>query len=160
MADPRGWVISGLLAALAVTACDAERQGESGPGADPATLALGETIYAEHCASCHGPSGEGPPEWLQEQMTEAGEMPPPPHDSTGHTWRHSDALLYQIVEEGWRDPFNRTEHLTMPPFGETLNPSEIRAVLEYIKTLWTPEQRQFQETESQGAPYPQAELEP
>ena len=150
--------MSGLLAALAVTACGADRQGKAASGADPATLALGKAIYTEHCASCHGPSGEGAPDW--EQTTSAGEMPAPPHDSTGHTWRHSDAVLYQIVEEGWRDPFNRTERLTMPPFGRTLEPSEIRAVLEYIKMLWTHQQRQFQEAETEGATYPDAALEP
>lgn len=157
MADRRGRVISGLLAALAVTACDTDGQGAAASGADPETLALGQAIYAEHCASCHGPSGEGAPDW--EQTTAAGEMPAPPHDSTGHTWRHSDALLYRIVEQGWRDPFNRTERLTMPRFEDTLDPSEIRAVLEYIKTLWTPEQRQFQAAESQDNPYPEPALE-
>lgn len=160
MADRGARLIWVFSAAIAVTACDADRQGEPASGADPATLELGEGIYAQHCASCHGPSGEGPPEWLREPMTEVGEMPPPPHDSMGHTWRHSDALLYQIVQQGWRDPFNRTERLTMPAFGEMLDPSEIRAVLEYIKTLWTAEQRQLQAAESQGASYPEAALEP
>ena len=157
MSDGLRWLLPGLVA-ITAGACDGGRSGGADQLADPAMLAHGERIYAELCASCHGPSADGAPEGLHQQMTRAGEMPPPPHDSTGHTWRHSDALLYQILEQGWRDPFNLTERLTMPAFGEVLDPWEIRAVIEYLKTLWTPEQRRFQATESRGAPYPDAAL--
>lgn len=158
MTDGLRWLLPGLV--LVVAACDRERAANAAQGADPATLAHGEKLYTELCASCHGQSGEGAPDWQEQQMTAMGEMPPPPHDSAGHTWRHSDALLYRIVEQGWRDPFNTTERLTMPPFGDTLDPWEIRAVIEYLKTLWTPDQRRFQAAESRGAPYPDAALEP
>lgn len=148
MASPRAWLLAVVLTAAA---CDA---GEAGAdvAADPETLALGETVYRRHCASCHGPEGKAAPGWRE--LSPAGDMPPPPHDSTGHTWRHSDALLFRIVDEGWRDPFNRTDRLTMPAFGGTLTPREIRAVIHYIKTLWTPEQRRFQSLESRGEPFP------
>lgn len=63
-------------------------------------------------------------------------------------------MLYRIVRDGWRDPYNKSRTLTMPPFGATLKPAEIRDVLEYLKTLWTPKQRQFQREESRNAPYP------
>ena len=65
-----------------------------------------------------------------------------------------DANLYQMVNKGWRDPFNKTKRLTMPAFGDVLSPEQIRAVITYLKTLWTAEQRQFQMEESQGHPYP------
>jgi mono/diheme cytochrome c family protein len=63
-----------------------------------------------------------------------------------------------MVSEGWRDPFNKTQRLTMPPFREQLSPQEIRDVVTYLKTLWTQEQRQFQweETQVRGAFPPQA----
>ena len=135
---------------LLVLACD--RGEEEPPRLDPDLVALGRDVYGRYCAACHGPEGEGQPGWkAQNQM---GELPAPPHDSAGHTWMHSDSLLYQIVSEGWRDPFNRTERLTMPAFGEVLSPRERRAVITYLKTLWIPRQRAFQWQESQDEPFP------
>ncbi len=113
---------------------------------------VGRTVYLQQCASCHGVHGEGAPRWQQPDAM--GEMPPPPHDASGHTWKHADAMLYRLVHDGWRDPFNKTSRLTMPAFGATLKPIEIRAVLNYIKTMWTPKERVFQREESRHAPYP------
>ena len=81
-------------------------------------------------------------------------MPAPPHDASGHTWRHSDGELFRIIRDGWRDPFNKTPELTMPPFEGRLNEQEIEAVIAYFKSLWTPEQRQYQWEESQDEPSP------
>lgn len=83
-----------------------------------------------------------------------GELPPPPHNPEGHTWKHADGMLYRIIRDGWRDPFNKTKRLTMPAYGETLAPGEIRAVITYLKTLWTPEQRRIQREESRQQPFP------
>lgn len=63
-------------------------------------------------------------------------------------------MLYRIIAEGWRDPWNKTDRLTMPAFGEVLSPQQIRLVVNYLKTLWTQEQRQHQQEESQDAPFP------
>lgn len=63
-------------------------------------------------------------------------------------------MLYRIVKEGWRDPFNKTSRQTMPAFGPTLSPREMHDVIEFLKTLWTPEQRIFQQQESLQAPFP------
>ncbi|TDX31650.1 cbb3-type cytochrome c oxidase subunit III [Modicisalibacter xianhensis] len=115
-------------------------------------LEAGEGIYRQYCASCHGIEGEGQPNW--ERQNALGELPAPPHNPEGHTWKHSDAMLYRIIAEGWRDPWNKTERLTMPAFEEVLTPQQIRLVINYLKTLWTPEQRQHQQRESQDKPFP------
>lgn len=112
----------------------------------------GTTVYQQYCASCHGAQGEGMPNW--EEQNEQGELPAPPHGPKGHTWKHSDAMLFRIISEGWRDPWNQTQRLTMPAFGDVLTPHQIRAVVTYLKTLWTPEQRQYQAEESRGEPFP------
>lgn len=112
----------------------------------------GRRIYLAQCAACHGARGEGQPDW--QRLNKAGELPAPPHDRQGHTWKHSDAMLYRIISQGWRDPYNRTQRLTMPAFGGTLSPSEVRDVIEYLKTMWTPRQRRFQREESRTAPFP------
>lgn len=119
---------------------------------DVALIEAGEAIYQQNCASCHGLQGEGMPDW--ERPNAQGELPAPPHDEEGHTWKHSDAMLYRIISEGWRDPWNETERLTMPAFEDMLTPREIRAVVIYLKTLWTPEQRRHQKQESKDEPFP------
>ncbi len=42
----------------------------------------------------------------------------------------------------------------MPPFSGALMPAEIRDVIDYLKTLWTPEQSNFQREESEHASFP------
>ncbi len=111
------------------------------PAPNPDLVKAGRVVYQQQCASCHGARGEAAPNWQQPDAR--GELPAPPHDPKGHTWKHSDAMLYRIVRDGWRDPFNKTDSLTMPAFARVLSPKETRAVITYLKTLWTPEQRRF-----------------
>lgn len=122
------------------------------PPLDTGLVEFGRSVYAKNCASCHGASAEGAPDW--ERPDAQGEMPAPPHDAECHTWKHSDAMLYRIVGQGWRDPFNKTERLTMPGFSGVLSPREVRAVITYLKTFWTTEQRRFQQEESRNQPFP------
>ena len=135
---------AGLIAGAALA-------GSGPPPPDPTQVAAGRVIYQQFCASCHGARGEGAPNW--QEPNAQGEMPAPPHDADGHTWKHADAMLYRMVREGWRDPFNKTRHLTMPAFAQPLSEEQTRQVITYLKTLWTPEQRQFQweETLVRGA---------
>ncbi|MDF0749714.1 cytochrome c [Marinobacter sp. 71-i] len=113
----------------------------------PPEVHQGRQVYEQYCAACHGWQGEGADDW--KKPNEKGEMPAPPHDDTGHTWRHSDAMLFKMIAEGWRHPFNKSDRLTMPAFGESLTNQEIGAVIEYLKSLWTDEQREYQAKESQ-----------
>ena len=116
-------------------------------------LAVGRAVYESACASCHGARGEGAANWQEPDAN--GEMPAPPHDASGHTWKHSDAMLYRIVQQGWRDPFNKTQRLTMPAFEGQLSREQTIAVIGYLKTLWKPEQRQVQAEESRKQPFPE-----
>lgn len=111
---------------------------------------MGRAVYDQFCASCHGKQAEGTAEWQRPDAK--GELPAPPHNSTGHTWRHSDTELAEMIAQGWRDPFNKTDRLTMPAFEAVLKPNEISAVIAYLKTLWTSEQRQFQAEKTQEPP--------
>lgn len=58
----------------------------------------GKQIYIRDCASCHGANLEGEPNWRMRQAN--GRLPAPPHDATGHTWHHADALLIEITKNG------------------------------------------------------------
>ena len=119
---------------------------------DPDRIAHGKTVYQQYCASCHGQNAEGQSGW--QQPNGRGELPAPPHDATGHTWRHADAELYEMIGKGWRDPFNKTETLTMPGFEGKLSLQEIAAVIAYLKTLWSADQRAYQSEQSQRQPLP------
>ncbi|MEO5765417.1 MAG: cytochrome c [Casimicrobiaceae bacterium] len=140
--------IAGLVGAAAAAAF----ANESPPLPDTTRVSAGLAIYRQSCASCHGARGEGAAEW--QQPDSQGELPAPPHDAEGHTWKHSDAMLYRVVQRGWRDPFNRTERLTMPAYAGQLSRAQTIAVVAYLKSLWTPEQRQFQQEESRLHPFP------
>lgn len=138
----------GLFGAVTI-ACASEK---ALPPLDPVLVESGRAIYQQHCASCHGARAEGAPAWRRPDAR--GEMPAPPHNREGHTWKHSDAMLYRLVMQGWRDPFNKTDRLTMPGFAQILSSSEARAVVLYLKTFWTPEQRKFQFEESKNGTFP------
>lgn len=104
--------------------------------ADPAQLALGQKVYAQHCAVCHGAKLEGQPDWRVRMPN--GRMPAPPHDESGHTWHHPDGVLFGITKNGLMPPYGPPGYESdMPAFAGKLSDDEIRAVLAYIKSHWT-----------------------
>jgi mono/diheme cytochrome c family protein len=108
------------------------------PTLDAQRVDVGARVYTAACAGCHGALLEGAPNWRQPGPD--GSLPPPPQDSTGHTWHHPDSLLYDIVADGG-DPAHASR---MPAFRGRLSADEIAAVLEYIKSTWGREEREFQ----------------
>ena len=104
-------------------------------------IALGQEIYAQACASCHGADLEGQPEWRR--RLENGRLPAPPHDETGHTWHHPDRQLFTITKHGVGAVVPGYES-DMPAFEGVLSDAEIRAALAYIKSTWPERERDFQ----------------
>jgi mono/diheme cytochrome c family protein len=101
-------------------------------------LALGEKLYAQQCASCHGANLEGQPDWRKRLPN--GRFPAPPHDASGHTWHHPDEVLFAITKHGLAPPYAPAGYESdMPAFGGKLSDQEIRAVLAYIESRWPPE---------------------
>lgn len=109
---------------------------------DDTVLSQGQEVYLSQCAACHGAEGEGqfPDNPLEPDTT--GRLGAPPHDETGHTWHHDDDLLIRIIKDGGMGTAER--FYTMPEFGSQLSDAEMYAVLAYIKTMWTDEQRLIQ----------------
>lgn len=111
---------------------------------DPQVTALGATIYQARCAACHGAQLEGQPDWRVRDG--AGRLPAPPHDASGHTWHHPDAVLFAITKDGVAKAANlKDDDSAMPAFGGVLTDAEIVAVLSYIKAQWPPEIRRQQD---------------
>lgn len=97
----------------------------------------GADLYQASCASCHGADLSGQANWKSPNPD--GSYPAPPHDSSGHTWHHSDIVLLEIVRDGLELPESR-----MPTFGDQLTDDEILAILEFLKSNWGAEERAFQ----------------
>lgn len=121
----------------------AERKPLADPD-DARQVARGKSVYAQHCASCHGARLEGQPNW-QDKLPN-GRMPAPPHDASGHTWHHPDSMLFGMTKLGlipgkFAPPKYESD---MPAFGGVLSDDEIRAVLAYIKSSWPREIRKAQ----------------
>ncbi len=108
---------------------------------DPAALAAGKTLYAEHCAGCHGEKLQGQENW--QNPLPNGRMPAPPHDKSGHTWHHSDDLLFRITKLGTEKVVGGDYKSDMIGFQGTMTDRQIIHVLSYIKSTWPAE---FQKT--------------
>lgn len=142
-------LVLGAGLALLLAGCARTQPGERTGGLpvlDPSEVTRGRAVYGQYCASCHGSRAEGAKNWTQ--LDARGNLPAPPHDDSGHTWRHSDKQLAELIQNGWRDRFNKTEELTMPPFKDRLSDEEIRAVITFFKSLWSEEHRRWQLEES------------
>lgn len=139
-----------VVATAALVACSTAGPAAE-PGAAPAavpslvatpsdpSLRAGFDLYQEHCAACHGTRGEGDPDW--KIPLDDGSLKPPPHDSSGHTWHHSDEELLRIIREGGVIYMPQSK---MPGYAEVLTEAEMRAVLDYIRSLWGPQERAYQ----------------
>lgn len=130
------------VALLLLTACGGEAPASQTESATIASGASGQAIYEATCAACHGINGEGEANWKAPDVN--GIYPAPPHDGSGHTWHHADALLLQVIRDGSGVPNSK-----MPPYGAILTPAQTEAVLDHIKTFWAKDEREFQQQMTQ-----------
>ena len=112
---------AGLSAIL--TACAIEPDAAPTP-ADPATL--GRQTFVSYCVPCHGANGEG----------FINALNAPALNADGETHLLSDeAILSAIIDGG------AASGGAMAPLGDALTDEQEMAVLQYVHTLWTDEQR-------------------
>jgi len=116
-------------------ACNQESDGA--PTLDEDRVAQGSELYQHYCASCHREDLSGDPDW--KKPNDDGSYPPPPHDSSGHTWHHPDRVLIEIIRDGSAFPQSR-----MPTFGDRLTDDDIEAILDFFKNNWGSEEREYQ----------------
>ncbi len=130
----------GVFVMRTLTPSGAEPPGAESPDTKnsaaegPALIAQGQGVYRQHCASCHGRNLEGEPNWRRRKAN--GKLPAPPHDASGHTWHHSDKLLFRIVKRGTAAIAPAGYKTDMPGYAGVLTDREIRAVLAFIKSRW------------------------
>ncbi len=114
-------------------------------------VALGEKLYIESCASCHGANLEGQPDW--QIPGDDGRLPAPPHDEKGHTWHHGDQVLFEYTKLGGRALMAEQGiefDSGMPGFGEQLSDQEIWNILGYIKSTWPQRIQEMQAVRTEG----------
>ena len=126
-------------AALVVAACS--RPSSPVPDLnDAARVAAGQSVYARHCAACHGAHLEGQPNWTRRRAD--GRLPAPPHDDSGHTWHHPMQVLFALTKHGLAPPYAPQGYESdMPAFAGTLTDEEIWNVLAFIRSRWSAEVR-------------------
>ncbi|SFD66628.1 Cytochrome c, mono-and diheme variants [Sulfitobacter brevis] len=121
----------------------------AGPVAAQVVLAqTGEELYQENCASCHGATLEGEPNWRERSSD--GKLPAPPHDETGHTWHHADRILTDIIKRGTAEIVGGGYESNMPGFADVLTDAQIEEILGYIKSTWPDRARTVQEDVTRG----------
>ena len=97
-----------------------------GAGTKPKSEAQGATVYAAHCASCHGPDGEGV----------SGVFPPMKGDpvvTAADPSRHIRIILFGLA----RATINGVSYAAkMPAHNDELSDGEIAAVVNHERTSW------------------------
>ncbi len=96
----------------------------------PQQVAVGSSLFASHCASCHGIQAQGLiKNWKQKQAD--GHLPAPPLNGSGHTWHHDLPLLLSIVQHG-----GSLYDGQMPAFDQKLNETAQHAVIAFFQSQW------------------------
>ncbi|MBR9766395.1 MAG: cytochrome c [Rhodobacteraceae bacterium] len=140
-------IVLGAAGAVGWFESTAGAQTEAMP--EDADIVQGEKLYGGFCASCHGADLEGQPDWRSPGPD--GILPAPPHDETGHTWHHSDSVLFDYTRLGGKAALalQGVEFESgMPGFGDQLSDAEIWNIIAYIKSTWPERQRAIQATRS------------
>ena len=101
-----------------------EPAAENGGGSEPTMevgAALGQTVYAQRCALCHGEGGKG-------DGPAGRALDPPPRDHTDKEYMDtlSDEELHEVIAEGKG---------AMPPHKEILSEDELTSVIMFVRTL-------------------------
>ncbi len=135
-----------LVATVATVSLGTALADEGDINSDKAVISAGAELYADNCAVCHGADLEGAEDW--QGYNEDGTLKPPPHDASGHTWHHSDTLLFDYVKLGGTAAMAKVAleefNSGMPPFGDTLTDEEIWNILAFIKSSWPEDIQQTQ----------------
>lgn len=99
---------------------------------DPDTLAMGERLYRQNCATCHGGDAQG-----ENPFSPGGGRKPgggyiaPALNGSAHTWHHPPEALYRMVSEG-----SPVQDSPMRGWEGRMSDEEINSVLSYVRSLW------------------------
>lgn len=119
---------------------------------DNREILAGRILYAENCAACHGANLEGQPDWRSQG--EDGVLPAPPHDVSGHTWHHDNAMLFDYTKIGGKAALAAMGVVDfnsgMPGFKGVISDDAIWNILAYIRSTWPEKARDVQASRNQA----------
>ena len=93
---------------------------------------MGHQLYMSNCSTCHGAQGEGQnPNSPKGGINANGTYIAPSLNGAGHTWHHSNEVLFKTVKEG-----SIASDSPMRGFGDRLSDEKIVTVIQYFKSLW------------------------
>lgn len=95
-------------------------------------VAKGKTLYNANCSACHGIKGSGVIDDKSETFLA------PPLDESSHAWHHTDDDLVDVILNG--SPRNPV----MIAWKSILSEDDARAIVAYIKSLWSQKIRDCQ----------------
>jgi len=124
-----------LFSSCALLACSDKQDfvADEGRWYDSAQLAMGETVFADNCAQCHGDAAQGlTSDW--KQKLDDGSFPPPPLDGSAHAWHHPQSVLLQVIDNGGAEFGGK-----MPAFATVLDQEEKLSAMAYFQNFWTDE---------------------
>ena len=98
----------------------------------PEQVPLGQDLFAQQCAACHGEAAQGAFNWRQKQPD--GKFPPPPLNGTGHAWHHPLGALHAYIKHARPDGQGN-----MPPFKDELTDDQIANVIAWFQSKWPDE---------------------
>ena len=116
------------LTRAAANAATSARRARTASASSVSTQQLPTSVlYARWCSACHGPTGGG-------DGPNAKFLPvrPAVHSSALQMSLRSDDALFDAIAGGGAV---MGKNVRMPPFGATLSPREIRALVGYIRSL-------------------------
>jgi len=118
---------------------------ESATAADhgnAAQVALGHSLYDQHCAFCHGQDLAGKPGWDGDYPT--GGRPPLPLDGSAAIARLTDRDLFDVSKFSGQ-PFSPPSYKNdMPGFEGRLANADLWAIIAFMKSRWPEEAREQQ----------------
>lgn len=137
--------LTALFLCASLAACDEGSQQRAAPAsaneaAPPAAStrwytaaqqAQGESLFADHCAVCHGDQGQGGSDDWRERLPD-GSFPPPPLNGTAHTWHHPLPVLLRVIAYGGANLGGK-----MPAFDGILSESDSLAIVAWFQSLWS-----------------------
>ncbi len=96
---------------------------------EPFEIRNGRLIFIEHCAPCHGDTGQGNGRYY------SSDLGPKPRDFTDHVFMNQtkDEYLIEVIRKGTA-AFGKSAYC--PPWGTTLKEDEkIENVVDFLRTL-------------------------
>ena len=123
-----------------LAACSREESGSTAPVLqmrhfEPESIARGAALFNEHCAQCHGPKGQGHPDW--QTPSDGSFAAAPPLDGTGNDWKRTRLELATTIKAGVRRKHDKAE--IMPSWKGRLKDRDIEDVLNWMQSLWPAE---------------------